>query len=90
MSGTPTPDEPNAHQDEQPDTKLSPQLLIWAIRFLTIAYLATVMYNLLSEDEIRLHLLHGTVRLLQSLARLFGGWALLVENHYNEYVGTLH
>ena len=90
LQGTPDGPEPDAHQDQPADTKLSPQLLIWTIRLLAVAYIATILFQLSQEDEIPLHLLQGTIKVLQAMARILGGWALTVEAHYNEYVSTLH
>lgn len=42
------------------------------------------------EDEIVLHVLHFTVKALQTGARLLGQWALQVEKQYNDLVNSLH
>jgi hypothetical protein len=90
LSGTPEEAESNAHSNEPTHSVFSPQLLTWGIRLLTVAYISFALYQLLADDEVRLHLLHAAIRTLQTTARLFGGWALNVESHYNEYVNTLH
>ena len=90
MSGTPEETERDARQDEPTHSIFSPELLTWTIRLLTVAYISFALFQLLSDDEVRLHVLHGIIRVLQSTARLLGGWALNVESHYNDYVNTLH
>lgn len=86
LSGTPDENEPVGPtiQRENQD------YLIWIARFLIAAWLTIILWQLYENEGLRLHVLHGTTKALQSSARFLGGWALLTENAYNEYVGTLH
>ena len=90
LPGTPGEDEYNAPRS-QPENEINPgELFSWFIRFATIGYLAGIAARLLSDDEIRLHLMHFSIRMLQATARIVGWWALKTEKQYNEYVNTLH
>ena len=52
-----------------------------------VIFIAARMWD---EDEIRLQLLNTLMRILQTIARTFGGWALACEKAYNDYANTLH
>jgi hypothetical protein len=52
-----------------------------------ISVIVTQMWN---EDEIKLHVLDALIKILQTMARLFGGWALECERTYNDYASALH
>jgi hypothetical protein len=62
------------------------------IALIGLAGSALIVRRLLSsdDDELQLHVLHGTIRVLHSMARFFGTAALNAENTYNDYVETLH
>jgi len=83
-------DESVSPEDEGTYPYLSLQPLIWFIRLAAITYLALLVYNLWYDDEIRLHVLHATIRVMRAIARTAGEWALECEQSYNEYVDTLH
>jgi hypothetical protein len=66
-----------------------------AIATFSAAFVATFIISIFvarmwDEDEIKLHILNFLVNLLQTIARLTGGWALHCERTYNEYVNALH
>lgn len=59
------------------------------------AFFGTIIVSIIisrmwDEDEIKLHMLDFIIRVLQSVARLCGGWAIQCENAYNEHVNALH
>ena len=90
MPTTPGENEPNSYPVESEATRNQAEILVWIIRFTAASYLIFTLYTLLQNDEIRLHVLHGSIRFLHSCARLLGGWAIQTEALYNNYVDTLH
>ena len=91
----PMPSTPGEDEQRPPDFEPETQdhlyeLLIWFVRFTTIGYTTIVMARILSDEEVRLQLMHASIRMFQTMARIFGGWALKTEKAYNEYVETLH
>jgi hypothetical protein len=60
---------------------------LWTLGFATITFIGLRMWD---TDEIRLHVLHAIVQILQAFARVIGLWALEFEKAYNDYADTLH
>lgn len=90
LSGSSGENEHNAPKPE-PEVEVTPgELFVWFLRFATVGYTIGFLSRLWADDEIRLHVLHASVRVLQTTARIVGGWALKTEKSYNEYVNTLH
>src|SRR5215469_4764518 len=77
--------EPTTSETESTSPTVSPEIWFWIIRLAAIGYVTGLLIQLWQEDEVRLHLLHGSIKLLQASARLFGGWALHIEHLYNQY-----
>lgn len=90
LQGEAKPDEPVALRPSSEDQEHAKQALIRVIRILLIAYLVMSMAYIWDEEEVRLHVWHTTIKVLQNTARLLGSWAIEVENKYNEHVKTLH
>ena len=90
LSGPAGENEYDASEPE-PEVQVAPgEFLTWFVRLATVGYLAGLTVRIVSDEEIRLRLMHLSIRLLQTTARVFGGWALKTEKNYNEYVDTLH
>jgi hypothetical protein len=90
MQGAAAENERVSSEDAGESKNYSATTLVWIVRFAIIVYLALMWYRLLEDEEFRLHWLHAMTRLSQSLARLFGLWALNFEQAYNDFVATLH
>lgn len=61
---------------------------VWTLTILLVVWGMWIM--MLNDDEIQLHVLNFTVKLLQTVARVIGAWAIVVEDHYNDVVNSLH
>lgn len=59
-------------------------------RIVVVGYGLFVAYKVFKQDEVRLQVLHTTIRICQKVASLFGRWAIRTENNYNEITETLH
>ena len=80
--------EPVSYDSEREDQRvLLYYASLWTFGFITITYIGLKMWD---TDEIRLHLLHAMVQILQAFARVIGLWALEFEKAYNDYADTLH
>lgn len=90
VSGPSGEDEYSPPEHKQEDQGLSGEAVTWIIRIGTVGYFAFFVGRIITDEEIRLHMMHFSIRMLQSAARLLGGWALKTEKSYNEYVNTLH
>lgn len=90
LSGPSSEDESVPPNMEREDQISSGELFVWIVRLATVGYTVGFMARLWSDDEIRLHMMHASIRLCQSVARVFGHWALQTEKLYNEYVNSLH
>jgi heme/copper-type cytochrome/quinol oxidase subunit 4 len=62
----------------------------FASAYLVAIIVAMVFAHMWEEEEFRLHILNTIIKLLQTIARVFGSWALECERAYNEYLNTLH
>lgn len=60
---------------------------LWTIGFSTVAFIGIRVWD---SDEVRLHVLHAIVQILQTFARVLGLWALEFERAYNDYADSLH
>lgn len=90
MQGSTGENEPVSSEDEGTTKDFVVEPFLWALQFFTVSYLVYTMFSMLSEDEVRLRILHAITKVLQGLARIIGSWALEFENSYNEYVDSLH
>jgi hypothetical protein len=66
-----------------------------AVATFASAYLIAIIFifvfaRIWEEEEFRLQILNTIIKLLQTIARVFGSWALECERAYNEYVNALH
>lgn len=82
--------ERNTPSDQGESQNISLNTVRWFVWAAACGYLAFAFYQLYANDEIRLHTLHSTTRILQTIARLCGMWALEFEQAYNDFVNTLH
>lgn len=64
--------------------------IIWIVRGIAVAYLASISYWLWKDEIVKAHLLHLLTKFCQSLARHIGGWGINMENSYNSLVMTWH
>lgn len=87
MQGSTGQNESLSSEDAREDQNTLVEPFLWTLQFITVTYL---FYRMWTDDEIRLHVLHAITRILQTLARVLGGWALEFEQAYNEYVKSLH
>lgn len=62
----------------------------FVIAFVWTLVLGWVILRLLSEDEVRMHILHRTVKVLHKLTSTLGVMALMAEKEYNDIVSTMH
>lgn len=86
--------ESSAYSNEGEDQELLPSYSATIAAF-TATFFATIIISIIisrmwDEDEIKLHVLNALIRVLQSIARLCGGWALQCEQLYNNHVNALH
>lgn len=87
-------DEPGTRQREGTNEEVLPSYAV-VIGVLGTALIGTIIVCLVisrmwNEDEIKLHVLSSTIKLLQGIARVSGSWALECENTYNKHVNALH
>lgn len=62
----------------------------FVIAFVWTLVLGWVILRLLSEDEVRMHILNRTVKVLHKLTSTLGVMALMAEKEYNDIVSTMH
>ena len=80
--------EPVSYDSEDKDSRLLYfDAALWTLGLATVTFIGLRMWD---SDEIRLHILHGMVQILQALARVIGLWAIEFEKAYNDYADTLH
>lgn len=86
--------EPSTY-DDQGESQRFLRNYTTAVAALATTYVALVVIFIIvsrmwDEDEIRLHVLNTMMRILQTIARICGGWALACEKAYNDYANALH
>lgn len=62
----------------------------WAIRIFVLAYIGGMCWALLKDEQLRIHVLHKTIKVLHFVATAIGVWALQAEQAYNDTVSNLH
>jgi hypothetical protein len=91
MSGPAGEYEPAPPADQRQDKVfLSKSTPAWLLGVSTVGVLSYAMFSMWDDEEIRLHVLHTLVKLLQAVARVIGMWAIEFERAYNEAVDVLH
>lgn len=94
MPETTGENEPGASESEAKGQgflfRQSSTIAAFTAAFVGAFVVSIIISQMWKEDEIKLHVLNSLVKLLQSIARLCGQWALDCENAYNEYVNALH
>lgn len=87
-------DEPDACNSETEAQRLlrnySAAIATFAAAYVATIIIAIIVSRMWNEDEIRLHILDALIRILQTIARFCGGWALACEKAYGDYVNALH
>jgi uncharacterized membrane protein YqjE len=76
------------HSEREGQKLLLYHAAIWSFGFTVFVIL--IANRMWDTDEIRLHILHTIVQILQAFARIIGLWALEFEKAYNDYADTLH
>lgn len=77
-------------RDARQDQRVLVFNTIWIVWLLILAYLGFVAWMLLQEEDVKLYSLHSLTKFFQSLARVSGTCALLLEQRYNEHIELLH
>ena len=85
-------DEPSTPEREE----TGPGILLYgaasvagiAIGYFIVGPIVVTMIN--DEDGLTLHILHGLMMMLQTIARVAGSAALECEKKYNDHVNALH
>lgn len=86
--------EPDASNSSDEDQGIlhnySTAIAALAATYFAVIVVVIIVSRMWDEDEIRLHILNALMRVLQTIARISGGWALACEKAYNDYANTLH
>jgi hypothetical protein len=94
MSTTASGDESDARNREEEDQRLlysnATAIATLAATLVGTIIICIFLARMWDEDEIKLHVLHSTIHLLQVIARLCGSWALQCEATYDKHVNALH
>ena len=77
-----------SYNSERSDQKLLLyEAAVWTLGFATVTFIGLRVWD---SDEVRLHVLHAIIQILQAFARVLGLWALEFEKAYNDYADSLH
>lgn len=90
MQGSSGETESVSYEGEGTDQNLSLNTFKWFVRFLAVAWVAVICYQMWEDEVSRLYLLHMITKSLQTMARIFGTWALATEMAYNNVAESLH
>jgi len=89
LPGSPGEDESGTPEPEPEATVDFEELWTWYVRAVILGSMAVTLYRMMSDDDIRLHVLHGLSRLLGNVARTFGSLALKSEREYYKIVDSI-
>lgn len=87
LPGSPGENEHITPEFVDQDRRTAETVFFWCV---VAGWVVFTIRRVMNEDEIQLHTLHLSIRMLQSIARTVGRWGLNAEKSYNDMVNVLH